>query len=214
MGKQSASTRPLRRSRRCARCSRSRASSAPRSTCTRSSTRSRRRSAETLGFRTVAINLYRPAWDDFQIAIVHGNEDARAALLVGHATRSSAGRPSWTSATSAAARTGSRRRTPGASRHGPRSYTPAARRVAVSDVDAWHPEDSLIVPLQGIRRRAPRDGLRRRAADGPPADRRRDRDPRRASSAHAALRPAGGAGPGRGRRHRPRSSTCSRSRRS
>src|SRR3954465_15637446 len=40
--------------------------------------------SETLGFRTVAINLYRPAWDDFQIAIVHGNEAART-MLLGHA---------------------------------------------------------------------------------------------------------------------------------
>ena len=32
---------------------------------------------ETLGFRTVAVNLYRPAWDDFEVVVVHGN-DARA----------------------------------------------------------------------------------------------------------------------------------------
>ncbi|HEY2074543.1 MAG TPA: diguanylate cyclase [Gaiellaceae bacterium] len=36
--------------------------------------------AESLGYRTVAINLYRPAWDDFETATVHGNADARAAL--------------------------------------------------------------------------------------------------------------------------------------
>src|SRR6266478_830073 len=40
--------------------------------------------SDTLGFRTVAMNLYRPAWDDFQIAVVHGNEEARK-LLLGHA---------------------------------------------------------------------------------------------------------------------------------
>ena len=32
---------------------------------------------ETLGFRTVAVNLYRPAWDDFEVAVVHGNDHAR-----------------------------------------------------------------------------------------------------------------------------------------
>ena len=34
-----------------------------------------------LGWRTVAINLYRPAWDDFQVTSIHGGEDVRAALL-------------------------------------------------------------------------------------------------------------------------------------
>ena len=37
--------------------------------------------ADGLGWRTVAINLYRPAWDDFQVVTVHGSEDARNALL-------------------------------------------------------------------------------------------------------------------------------------
>jgi diguanylate cyclase (GGDEF)-like protein len=39
--------------------------------------------AETLGFRTVVINLYRPAWDDFVVTTVHGNDEARTALLGG-----------------------------------------------------------------------------------------------------------------------------------
>jgi diguanylate cyclase (GGDEF)-like protein len=37
--------------------------------------------AESLGFRTVVINLYRPAWNDFLVTTVHGNADARTALL-------------------------------------------------------------------------------------------------------------------------------------
>src|ERR671924_65828 len=37
--------------------------------------------AECLGFGTVAINLYRPAWDDFQVTNVYGNPGAREALL-------------------------------------------------------------------------------------------------------------------------------------
>ncbi|HKC76926.1 MAG TPA: hypothetical protein VKB70_00930, partial [Gaiellaceae bacterium] len=36
---------------------------------------------ESLGYRTVAINLYRPEWDDFEVTTVFGNEGARAALL-------------------------------------------------------------------------------------------------------------------------------------
>jgi transcriptional regulator with GAF, ATPase, and Fis domain len=37
--------------------------------------------SETLGFRTVAINLYRPAWDDFCVTTVHGSRAAQDALL-------------------------------------------------------------------------------------------------------------------------------------
>src|ERR1041385_700498 len=37
--------------------------------------------AECLGFGTVAVNLYRPAWDDFQVTNVYGNPGAREALL-------------------------------------------------------------------------------------------------------------------------------------
>jgi diguanylate cyclase (GGDEF)-like protein len=36
---------------------------------------------ESLGYRTVAVNLYRPEWDDFEVASVYGNEEARKALL-------------------------------------------------------------------------------------------------------------------------------------
>ena len=36
---------------------------------------------ESLGYRTVAINLYRPEWDDFCVTTVHGSDDARRALL-------------------------------------------------------------------------------------------------------------------------------------
>jgi diguanylate cyclase (GGDEF)-like protein len=37
--------------------------------------------AESLGYRTVAISLYRPAWDDFSITTVHGNANARGVVL-------------------------------------------------------------------------------------------------------------------------------------
>jgi GAF domain-containing protein len=42
--------------------------------------------AEALGYRTVVVNLYRPAWDDFHVTTVYGNEEARA-LLLGQARR-------------------------------------------------------------------------------------------------------------------------------
>ena len=36
---------------------------------------------ESLGYATVAVNLYRPAWDDFEVPTVYGNERARELLL-------------------------------------------------------------------------------------------------------------------------------------
>jgi diguanylate cyclase (GGDEF)-like protein len=36
---------------------------------------------ESLGYGTVAVNLYRPAWDDFETCTVYGNEGARELLL-------------------------------------------------------------------------------------------------------------------------------------
>jgi diguanylate cyclase (GGDEF)-like protein len=35
---------------------------------------------ESLGFETVVITLYRPAWNDFEVTAVHGSEKARSAL--------------------------------------------------------------------------------------------------------------------------------------
>jgi diguanylate cyclase (GGDEF)-like protein len=37
--------------------------------------------SEGLGYRSVAINLHRPAWDDFEASTVHGPQEARQALL-------------------------------------------------------------------------------------------------------------------------------------
>jgi diguanylate cyclase (GGDEF)-like protein len=99
---------------------------------------------ETLGFRTVAVNLYRPAWDDFEVVVVHGNEHARAALL--GTTRDGAhlvvllsprferrgayyvpnGSVDWDSL-------------------GP-SYTPEGEPQP--HPDAWDPEDALLVPMR------------------------------------------------------------------
>ena len=40
-----------------------------------------RTTAESLGFGTVVLNLYRRAWDDFCTTTVHGSEHARETLL-------------------------------------------------------------------------------------------------------------------------------------
>jgi diguanylate cyclase (GGDEF)-like protein len=101
--------------------------------------------AESLGYRTVVINLYRPAWNDFEVTTVHGNEEARAALL-GDTLPWEAWSPlleeqfcqagayliphgsfDWTNDTG-------RRYVPG--------WTP------LDDPDAWHPNDELFVALR------------------------------------------------------------------
>jgi diguanylate cyclase (GGDEF)-like protein len=37
--------------------------------------------AEAMGYRTVVVNLHRPAWDDFEATTVYGREEARGVLL-------------------------------------------------------------------------------------------------------------------------------------
>ena len=100
--------------------------------------------ASGLGWRTVVINLYRPAWDDFQVTTVHGNADARDALLGSTSTWSD-----WEPLLE------DRFRHRGAYlvRHGEidwsnlelPTFVPAGTRS--DDPDAWGPEDSLLVPL-------------------------------------------------------------------
>src|SRR4029450_9321019 len=37
--------------------------------------------SEAMGYRTVLISLYRPAWNDFRVETVHGSPEGREALL-------------------------------------------------------------------------------------------------------------------------------------
>ena len=100
--------------------------------------------AESLGFGTVAVNLYRPAWDDFLVTTVHGNEGARAALL-GDARDLASWRPLLDD----------RFLRRGA------YLIPHDEHVWKDEVayfvpelephdepDAWHPEDALLVPMR------------------------------------------------------------------
>jgi diguanylate cyclase (GGDEF)-like protein len=98
-----------------------------------------------LGYGAVVINLSRPAWDDFEVVVVLGNEESQA-LLMGQTSRRSdwdpllaprflnhgayfipAGEYDW-------------------SRDGLRAYTPEI--AIVDDPRAWHPDDALMVPLR------------------------------------------------------------------
>jgi diguanylate cyclase (GGDEF)-like protein len=104
-----------------------------------------RTTAESLGYGTVAVNLYRRAWDDFQVTTVHGPERARE-LLLGD-TR---GWDVWGKVLD------DRFLTRGAYviRNGtfdwdalaPGSYIPD--REPEDGPDAWHPEDVVMVPLR------------------------------------------------------------------
>ena len=138
--------------------------------------------AESLGYATVAINLYRPAWDDFCVTTVHGSAEAQAALLglerdladwdvllQDRFLRRGAyfipfGAVDWDEL--------------GA------SYVPD--RAPGAGPDAWHPEDALFVPLRHS------DGhlLGILSVDEPKSGRRahdEELDVLAALSAHAAL---------------------------
>jgi diguanylate cyclase (GGDEF)-like protein len=102
---------------------------------------------ESLGYQTVAVNLYRPEWDDFEVTTVYGNDAARAVLLgnarpgddwtvllVERFERHGAyfvpsGEVDWDSL-------------------GP-SYVPEGARAC--HPDAWDPEDALFVPMRDQR---------------------------------------------------------------
>ncbi len=159
--------------------------------------------AESLGYETVAINLYRPAWDDFECTTVHGArrgggrsrsacvrriEDWEPLLSDRFSKRGAyfvpAGEFDW-------------------SKDGGDFYLPD--HAAGVGEDAWHPLDALFVPMRhhdghlvGIlsvdeplsRMRADRRGARRA---------RRARRPRRARRAVRAGGGRGGAPPSRAR---------------
>ena len=139
--------------------------------------------SESLGFATVVINLYRPAWNDFHVSTVHGSEAART-LLLGAERQWDEWEPLLD---------------PNFERHGcyflphekfdwsvdtSLSYVP---ELAISDdPDAWHPEDALFIPLEHI------DGhvLGIMSVDEPASGRRPTEEDLRvlaAVAAHAAL---------------------------
>jgi diguanylate cyclase (GGDEF)-like protein len=101
--------------------------------------------AESLGFGTVVVNLYRPAWDDFKVSTVHGGDAARE-TLIGDAR----GWDVW------APLLNQRFNRRGAYfiPHGsfdwetfaPNAYRPPI--VESGEPGAWHPDDALFVPLR------------------------------------------------------------------
>jgi diguanylate cyclase (GGDEF)-like protein len=99
---------------------------------------------EALGYRTVAVNLYRPAWDDFEVTTVHGNEEARA-TLIGNVRP----REDWAVLLADRfERSGAYVVPSGSIDWGSlgTSYIPDGERPA--DPNAWDPEDALFVPMR------------------------------------------------------------------
>jgi diguanylate cyclase (GGDEF)-like protein len=98
-----------------------------------------------LGFGTVVINLHRPAWDDFEVAIVHGSEAARRVLL--GTTRSW---ESWQQLLDARfERSGTFLIPHDEFEWDDRdvvSYVPPT--AAPRAPEDWHPEDALFVPMR------------------------------------------------------------------
>lgn len=102
--------------------------------------------AEALGWRTVVVNVFRPAWDDYEVRTVHGSEPARHALL-GTATPWSTWEPLIADRFE--------RRGAYLVHHGDFDWdsdpTPTYRpeRAHLAVAEAWDPDDALFVPLRG-----------------------------------------------------------------
>ena len=98
-----------------------------------------------LGFRAVAVNLYRPRWDDFEVVAAHGSAEARALLL-----GTTSGLSAWTPMLHERFRRGGVYFIPHGeldwSELGP-VYLPPL--VPSEGRNAWHPEDGLIAPMLG-----------------------------------------------------------------
>jgi len=104
-----------------------------------------------LGFGTVVINLHRPAWDDFEVAIVHGSDEGRRVLL-----GTARSWESWQALLDPRFERGGAYLIPEGEfewdTEGTVSYVPpAAGRLVPAEDHAgedWHPEDALLVPMR------------------------------------------------------------------
>jgi diguanylate cyclase (GGDEF)-like protein len=98
-----------------------------------------------LGYRTVVVNLHRPAWDDFEVVVVHGSDDARRVLL--GTSRSWAG---WQALLDPRFERSGTYLIPAGEfdwdADGIVSYVPPAGPGGAPG--EWHPEDGLMVPLR------------------------------------------------------------------
>jgi diguanylate cyclase (GGDEF)-like protein len=121
--------------------------------------------SDTLGYATVAVNLHRPAWDDFEATTVYGSDEARRALLT---TASSW--EQWAPYLAARfERRGAQHVPAGELADHPGAlerYTPTGSPS--SDPDQWDPDDLLMA----VMRRANGDVLGILSVDEPRSGRR------------------------------------------
>ncbi|HEY7197202.1 MAG TPA: PAS domain S-box protein [Gaiellaceae bacterium] len=103
-----------------------------------------RATSECLGFRTAVVNLYRPAWDDFEVVAVHGSDEAREYLLGDLRPRDA-----WAKLLDPRFfRVGAYLVPHGEydwQEDGVKSFVPELEPS--DDPDAWNPEDALFVPM-------------------------------------------------------------------
>ena len=138
--------------------------------------------ADTVGFAGIVINVYRPAWDDFQAVSVVGSREMRDELLGGtYGVRGVRARRALRAP----------RRVLHPRGRGRLGRPPAARATSLGATSATTrtpgiQADELFVPCRDSEGRDPRDHLARRAGLGPPADRPRARLHRRRRQARRA----------------------------
>jgi len=100
--------------------------------------------SDALGFRTVVINLYRPAWDDYLVTTVHGNAAAREMLL---GTRRMLGE--WDDLINDRFyRRGAYVVLAGTYDWSDDAESFVPELEPSSDEGAWHPEDALFLPMR------------------------------------------------------------------
>src|SRR6266852_1509868 len=100
--------------------------------------------SDSLGYKTVVVNLYRPAWNDFTVTTVHGSDEARAALLGQPRTI-----PEWETLLDDRFERRGAYVVPAGTYDWPDArhrYVPAV--VPGAGVDAWQPEDALFLPMR------------------------------------------------------------------
>ena len=102
--------------------------------------------AETLGFESVVLNVYRPQWDDFCVETVYGSDAVREALL-GHVYE----RESWTPLLDPKFLRAGAYFIPNEafdwSQHAGTRFVPDGEPL-IAGPEAWHPNDELFVPLE------------------------------------------------------------------
>ncbi|HEV7133866.1 MAG TPA: GGDEF domain-containing protein [Gaiellaceae bacterium] len=100
--------------------------------------------SESLGYRTVVVNLFRPAWNDFTVTTVHGSDEARAALL-GRVRTFADWQPLLADEFHVR---GAYVVHAGAYDWGTTDYSYVPSVDPGAGADAWHPEDALFLPMR------------------------------------------------------------------